>query len=258
MDWKKESEMFNQMADYYNEYRPNYPSEIIDTIVKRANLSAGSKLLKIGSCSGKATAQFADFEFNMLCIDPGADLVKKGNERFKGKNISFVVSRFEDYNAPLEYFDAIISAQAFHWIPKPAGYEKCARTLKNGAYLAPFWNIEMIKDTDFDKALLEIMYKYNAFTSSIPEVDYNKRMESISNEIAQSGFFSHLEVFHSHWEKDYSAAEYFGFVSTGNVFVQNTDEIKKACYEELNQLAARYNGIIKRHYICELYVAKKL
>ena len=33
MDSKKESEMFNQMADYYDTYRPDYPKDIINVII---------------------------------------------------------------------------------------------------------------------------------------------------------------------------------------------------------------------------------
>jgi Methylase involved in ubiquinone/menaquinone biosynthesis len=257
MDIKKESEMFNQMADYYDRYRPGYPQEIINEIVGKADLRADSKLLEIGAGSGKATAQFSDFGFEMICIDPGEDLVKKGNDKFYDKNIKFVVSRFEDYSVPNEYFDAIISAQAFHWVPKPLGFEKCSLALKKGGFLFLFWNIEISKDTDFDRELLSIMEKFSAFTSSVPEADYENRMATISSEIAESGFFTNPKITLSHWEKTYTAEEYFGFVSTGNVFVQNSDDVKKACFEELKLLADKHGGI-KRQYVCELYSAQKI
>ena len=256
MDRKKESEIFNQMSDYYDKYRPNYPREITDKIIKKADLCAGSKLLEIGAGSGKATEQFANFGFEMLCIDPGEDLVKKGNDKFHDKNIKFIVSRFEDYAASAEYFDAIVSAQAFHWVPKPLGFEKCFATLKEGGFLFLFWNIEIIKDTDFDRELLRILEKFSAFTSAVLEENYEKRMATISSEISESGFFACPEITHSHWEKAYTAEEYFGFVSTGNVFIQNSEEVKKACLEELKLLAEKYNGI-KRQYVCELYSAQK-
>ena len=96
MDRKKESEIFNQMSDYYDRYRPSYPQEIIDKIIEKADLSFASKLLEIGAGNGKATEQFSNFGFEMLCIDPGEDLVQKGNDKFHDKNIKFIVSRFED------------------------------------------------------------------------------------------------------------------------------------------------------------------
>lgn len=129
--------------------------------------------------------------------------------------------------------------------------------MKSNGYLAPFWNIEIAHDTDFDRDLLSILHKYGAFVSCVQDTEYKKRTETISSGIAKSGLFSEPELIHSYWEKNYTADEYFGFVMTGNVFVQNPEAKKQACYEELVQLAAKHNGI-KRHYICELYCTKKL
>ena len=77
MNMKKESEMFDQMSDYYDLFRPDYPQEIIDSIVNHAKLSKGSRVLEVGAGSGKATARFVDYDLEMLCLDPGNNLVKK-------------------------------------------------------------------------------------------------------------------------------------------------------------------------------------
>ena len=89
MNLYKESEMFNQAAEYYDKYRPGYPEEIIDSLISVTGISNGSDLLEIGCGSGKATAQFVGNGFNILGIDPGEDLVRIGNERFKNESISF-------------------------------------------------------------------------------------------------------------------------------------------------------------------------
>lgn len=105
-------------------------------------MSHGSRLLEIGAGSGKATELFLNKGFEIICIDPGPDLVKIGNERFDGENFQFEVARFEEYATVSKSFDAIFAAQSFHWVPQPIGYEKCASALKDGGYLAPFWNID--------------------------------------------------------------------------------------------------------------------
>jgi len=253
-DWKKESEMFNQMADYYDKYRPSYPSEIIDTIIAKSNLTSGSKILEIGAGSGKATEQFADFGFEMVCIEHGEDLVKRGNEKLEGKNIKFIASKFEDYDAPNKYFDAIISAQAFHWLDQPIGYEKCANALKDDGYLAPFWNVGLADSND---ELFDIVYKYGP-VSCMPRDKYEKRMETIASGIAESGRFRTPEIIHCHWEKSYSVDEYCGYLLTGNVFLQKPDEEKQQCYEGIKMLAAKNGGIIRCSYVCELYLARKM
>ena len=253
-DWKKESEMFDQMADYYDKYRPSYPSETITAIIDKASLTTGSKILEIGAGSGKATEQFADFGFEIVCIEHGEDLVKKGNERFQSKDIKFIASKFENYDTPSEYFDAIISAQAFHWLEQPLGYEKCAKTLKKGGYLAPFWNVGRAESND---ELFSIVHKYGP-VSCMPKANYKKRMEQISSDIADSGLFTPPEVIHFHWEKNYSTEEYCGYLLTGNMFVQKPDEEKQECFEEIKKLAKKHDGVIRCGYVCELYLARRV
>ena len=107
MNLYKESEMFNQVAEYYDKYRPGYPEEIIDSLISVTGISNGSDLLEIGCGSGKATAQFVGNGFNILGIDPGEDLVRIGNERFKNENINFVQGRFEEHDFVQKKFDVI-------------------------------------------------------------------------------------------------------------------------------------------------------
>ena len=253
----KDNEMFNQMADYYDRFRPGYPEELIRKIVEKAGLTEDSCVVEIGAGSGKATAQFVDYDFDLLCIEPGKDLADKGRERFKGRKISYVVSTFEACNLPERAFDAIISAQAFHWVEKPLGYELCARCLKPGGWLMPFWNIEIIRDTALDRELHEIIERYDAYTAVMKEDAYVQRVKRITAEIRDSGLFHEPEIIQVEWEKSFTAEEYFGYAMTGNVFVRNPEERKCACFEELQALAEKYGGIC-RHFICELYATEKL
>ena len=98
MNFHKESEMFNQAAEYYDEYRPSYPKEIIDSLISVTGITIDADLLEIGCGSGKATEQLIGKGFNILGIDPGEDLVRIGNERFKNENVNFVKGRFEEYD----------------------------------------------------------------------------------------------------------------------------------------------------------------
>lgn len=75
-DAKKESEMFDKAAEYYDEFRPGYPKEIIQTMVEKTNLSNFSKTLEIGAGSGKATEYFKDYGFSIRCIEPGKILLR--------------------------------------------------------------------------------------------------------------------------------------------------------------------------------------
>lgn len=252
----KDGLLFNQMSEYYDQFRPGYPNAIVETILKRVHLNNGANVLEIGSGSGKATAQLVGHDFELVCVEPGKDLAARCRDRFKDHKVSVIVSRFEDCRLPAGTFDAIVSAQAFHWVEKPKGLEQCAKLLKSGGFLMPFWNIEILYDTELDRELLEIMTQYDAFTATLPYADYEKRVIRLSAELAQNGWFAPPELVQVKWEKTYTAEEYFGFVMTGNEFIKNTDQKKQACYDALKALSKKHNGI-HRKYICELYIARK-
>ena len=250
---------FNEIAETYDN-KPDYPEELIRIIIDKVNLTAGSKLLEIGSGTGRATIQFADFGFEIVCIEPGFKMIERAKTKLKGKNndIKFIHSSFEDYSAPLEYFDAIISAQAFHWVSQPLGYEICSKTLKNGGYLAPFWYIELFhdRDVDLDRELWAIIEKYDGYVSCMQEANYANRMESVTSKIVSSGLFSKPEIIHTYLDKNYTADDYFNYLSS-DCFAKKPDKEKQACHEELLKLADKYNGI-KRRYTCELYLTQKI
>ena len=257
MELRKESEMFNHAAEYYDKYRPGYPQEIIDSLISVTGISKGSDLLEIGCGSGKATRQFIGNEFNISGIDPGEDLVRIGNERFKNENVIFVKGRFEEYDFGQKRFDVIYAAQSFHWVPQPIGYKKCADFLKDNGYLALFWNMYILCDNDPDKELLEISKRYGGIADFVAETECENRIDSIVSQIVDSDLFEKPVVIRRLWEQNYTADDFYGFALTGNRFMQNSDKNKKKAYNDIAALAEKNGGIIERPYLCVLYIAKK-
>lgn len=258
MDWKKESEMFDQTAEYYDTYRPSYPMEIVNKIITTTNINKFSRLLEIGAGSGKATELFAPNNFNIFCVEPGENLVRNGRIKFsKFDNIKFEVGRFEELDLSPKQYDVIFSAQAFHWIPQPIGYEKCVYSLKDNGYLALFWNMYITYDNDLDNELIDISNKYGGFADFLSVDGCEKRIASITSGIENSGYFNTPEVHRVLWNQVYSAEEYFGFIQTGNSFVQKSEEEKTNAYCDIKKLADKHGGLINRPYLCVLYLSSK-
>ena len=257
MDFRKESEMFNQAADYYDRFRPSYPKEIVDSLISVTGISEGANLLEIGSGSGKATELFVDKGYQILAVDPGQDLVKRGNERFGGKGVSFEVGRFEEFDLKEQYYDVIYAAQSFHWVPQPVGYEKCAYALKDNGYIALFWNMYILYDNELDKEILELSNRYGGMADFLEEEDCEKRIGTIVKGIEDSNLFESPIVVRQLWKQTYTADEYYGFALTGNRFMAKSDEEKARAYKDIVDLAEKHGGVIERPYLCVLYVAKK-
>lgn len=257
MNFHKESEMFNQAAEYYDKYRPGYPEEIIDSLISVTGITEGSDLLEIGCGSGKATEHLTGNSFNILGIDPGEDLVRIGNERFKNESVHFAKGRFEEYDFEQKKFDVVYAAQSFHWVPQPIGYQKCADALKDNGYIALFWNMYLLDDSNADKELLEISKRYGGIADFVSEYECENRIASIVSQIVGSKLFEKPTVIRKLWKKDYTVDEFYGFALTGNRFMQNSDEDKKKAYNDIVALAEKNGGIIQRPYLCVLYIAKK-
>ncbi len=257
MNVHKDSEMFNQVAEYYDKYRPGYPQEIIDSLISATGITEDSDLLEIGCGSGKATSQLIGNGFNIIGIDPGEDLVRIGNERFKNENINFVKGRFEEYDFGQKKFNVIYAAQSFHWVPQPIGYKKCADILKDNGYITLFWNMYVLNDSDTDKELLEISKRYGGIADFVTEAECESRIDSIVSHIVGSNLFEKPTVIRKLWKHNYTSDEFYGFALTGNRFMQISDRDKKKAYNDIVALAEKNGGIIERTYLCVLYISKK-
>lgn len=254
----KESQMFDHAADYYDIYRPSYPDEIIQALVNQTQLNLSSRTLEIGSGSGKATDLFKVYGFQIQCIDPGKKLVENGRSKFMNyPNVSFECIRFEELEPISGVYDVIFAAQSFHWVPQPKGYQMCAQMLHQHGYLAPFWNMYRINNCDADNELLFLSNKYGGFADFLNEEECEERIQSIASDIQQSNLFEKPSIVRHEWKQEYTAEEYFGFVLTGNRFLQLTEETKKNAFEEIIKLSNKFGGKITQNYLCVLYIARK-
>lgn len=255
---KYESEQFDKAADYYDLYRPSYPEQVIQQLVERTHLDKQSNVLEIGAGSGKATELLKEYGFSIRCIDIGENLVQRGREKFcNDRNISFECIRFEEMQDTNEEYDAIVAAQSFHWIPQPNGYSKCAELLKKGGYLALFWNMYLYDEREEHNKLVQLSNKYGGFADFVTMDQAKDRIQRIVNDIEASGLFDSPSVYKQEWLINYTAEEYYGFVQTGNHFIQLDKEKKRHAYDEIVQLANHYGGKIRRPYMTVLYVAQK-
>jgi trans-aconitate methyltransferase len=109
IDWKKESQRFDGVADLYETYRPSYPTELIDDVVQLSEIQPDGEIVEIGSGTGKATRLFAERGFSILCLEPGQNLIDVAKESLKSyPQVRFERARFEAWEAKQRKFDLLI------------------------------------------------------------------------------------------------------------------------------------------------------
>lgn len=256
IDWEEESKRFNTAADYYDIYRPSYPSDLIDCIEMNTNLQPQSKILEIGAGSGKASELFLNRGYELLCIEPGPQLAEMGMNKHKDKKVEFIVTRFEQWDEPHNYYDLVFSAQAFHWVPKPVGYEKCANTLKPDGQLALFWNMYLGGSDVIDKELISICNHYRV----LPFQDRNEieqRIHRVSAEISDCGHFQSPSIYRFPWSQQYDIENFIGFLKTGNGFLALSESDQSYLEKELIKIISKNGGYITLTFISTLFLSQK-
>jgi ubiquinone/menaquinone biosynthesis C-methylase UbiE len=260
INWKEESERFDGVADLYEAHRPSYPTELIDDIISFSGIQPGGWILEIGSGTGKATILFARRGFSMLCLEPGQNLLAVAIEKLKPyQQVTFERIRFEDWPAGQGEFDLVVSAQAFHWVPKEVRDVKAASVLKKAGHIALFWHMyppiagavgSALSQVYWERAP-ELVQRY-----TVPE-QFEPVIESRARSLGEGGYFEAVEVRTYPWSARYTRQEYVGLLNTYSDHLRLSDQRRGALFEEVAEVIEQYGGYIEKPYLAVLYMARK-
>jgi SAM-dependent methyltransferase len=249
---------FDSVADLYDQYRPGYPSELIESILELTGLPRTGKIVEIGSGTGKATLPFAQRGYSILCLEPGekmAEVAARNLKPFPG--VQFENSRFEDWHEMASTFDLAFSAQAFHWVPKGIGYQKAARALKPHGHLALFWNMSsgLVGPLAVE---IDRIYKEIAPELGSPFSANDESIQQHIREIEESGCFGPVAVRRHPWTKRYNTKEYLGLTNTHSDHLRLPEETRKRLFLSIGKAIDKYGGSAEKPYLTVLYVAEKV
>jgi SAM-dependent methyltransferase len=257
IDWQEDSRRFDGVAESYDAYRPAYPEELIDALIAMTGIRPDSKILEIGSGTGKATLMLARRGFAIRCIEPSQHLVAIATRKLKHfPRVEFETVAFEHWPAPRSEFDLVLSAQAFHWVPKEIGYAQAARALNPNGHLALFWN--MCPDpTSAVFSELRQVYQERAPALADRSMSCEDLIEARKRDIETSGFFGNVRTSRCLWSARYNTRQYLGLLSTYSDHLRLCDEECRNLYAGIAEVIDRHGGYLDRPYIAVLYVAQK-
>lgn len=255
--WKAASQSFDKVAQEYDTFRPTYPRELVDGVVELACLPSSAKILEVGSGTGKATRLFAERGYSILCIEPGTQLATVASRGLKDfPQVQFQICRFEDWPVQAETFDCVLSAQAFHWVPKDTGYAKATQALKASGHLALFWNLYCGLKATIVSEIQEI-YQEIAPSITSPVTNLEATIQLRMDEIAASHAFGPITVQRFPWTATYTSREYQGLLHTYSDHLALDVQTQQRLYQAIGEAIDRHGGRIERPYEAVLFVAQK-
>lgn len=209
---RRVAESFGTDAERYDRARPRYPADLVDRVIAA---SRGREILDVGCGTGIAARLFASAGCHVLGVEPDARMA----ELARRSGIEAQVAKFEDWDAGDRQFDAVISAQAWHWVDPVAGAVKAASVLRPGGRLAVFWN--MFDPPAELRAAFDGVYRRLLPDSplrglwSLPALTACQTISgAAASGIAQAGKFGPPEQWHSDWSRPYTREEWLDLVPT--------------------------------------------
>ncbi|MEH0419110.1 class I SAM-dependent methyltransferase [Streptomyces sp. B21-083] len=202
---------FGADADRYDRARPRYPDALVHRIAAAA---PGPDLLDVGVGTGIVARQFRAAGCRVLGVEVDARMA----ELARRSGVEVEVAAFEEWDPAGRAFDAVVSAQAWHWVDAVAGAAKAARTLRPGGRLALFWNVFQPSSAVTD-AFAEVHDRVLPDTPNLwtrPALDtYAPLFAEATDGIRQAGgAFGEPEEWRHEWEHTYTRDEWLDLLPT--------------------------------------------
>jgi SAM-dependent methyltransferase len=126
--------IFGAAADSYHTFRPGYPPQIAVDLAARLT---GRRVVEVGAGTGKFTRTLLALGCEVTCVEPDPAVAARLTAML-GDRVTVEVTPFEEWSG--SGFDALVSAQAWHWVTGEDRYRRVSAALKPGGEFAAVWN----------------------------------------------------------------------------------------------------------------------
>ena len=244
---------FDANAELYDAVRPSYPDALADDVIARA----GRRILEIGPGTGKATVVFARRGASIVAVEPGPSLAAVLRRNAAGLDVTVEVTTFEAWPIARP-FDAVIAAQAIHWVDPRVRYVKIAEVLAPGGTLAVIRNEKEWLADDL-RAELDAAYTrwFPGPSERPPETEVETSRRTIVGEIDASGRFSAVDILQYPWTEHYSTARYLQLLDTYSDHAVLTPAQRAPLYQAIAEAIDRRGGAIDIPYVSMAFLARR-
>jgi SAM-dependent methyltransferase len=134
-DHEAHANSFGPAAEIYERGRPGYPAAALDWL-----LPAGlPRVVDLGAGTGKLTRQIAARGLPVTAVDPSAGMLEQLAQAVPG--VPALLGAAENIPLPDGSADAVLVAQAWHWVDPARAAPEIARILSPGGRLGLIWNL---------------------------------------------------------------------------------------------------------------------
>jgi ubiquinone/menaquinone biosynthesis C-methylase UbiE len=226
---------FGAAASTYERARPTYPDASVDWL-----LPAGTpKVVDLGAGTGKLTRMIVARGIDVTAVEPSEGMLEQ--LRLALPDVSALRGSAEDLPLDDSSVDAVLIAQAWHWVDVPRASAEVARVLKPRGRLGVIWN-HRDERVDWVRALTDV-------TSG--ELDHNK-MDPSNPQFGPE--FGQIEYFVTEWRVPMTPTELHELIASRSYFIVASADERERMREGIQDLLDNHPQLAGRDHFEMPYV----
>lgn len=259
-DWRRLRTSFEEVPELYDSARPGYPPQVFEDLAELARLPDAARIIEIGCGTGQATIPLAERGYRVTCVELGEQLAAFAQRRLSAfPCVEIVNAGFETWEPSQADYDAVVAFTSFHWVDPELRYAKSASLLRAGGFLAVVATQHVLTE-EGDQFFADVQEDYVALTAERDESPppHPDRVDDLTVEIDDSGFFRNVAVKRYVWNLIYTADEYVALLDTYSGHRALVDETRRQLYERIrSRIESRPDQRVRKTYLATLNVAAR-
>jgi len=174
---------YSELAEVYLK-RPDYSPEVIDAILRIAQLKEGDEACDVGAGVAHLTLALLSRRLRVTAVEPNYEMRLRGSARTAHlRNVEWFEGTAEETLRPAGQFAVVTFGSSFNVVDRPAALRESARLLRPHGWFVCLWNHRNLDDP-IQKQIEEII------SSEVKGYSYGVRREDQSKTIIASKLFS--------------------------------------------------------------------
>ncbi len=257
---ERRKESFDEVADAYDTYRTRLPDEVVDGLATATDVRRGSRVLEIACGTGQLSVPLAERGVDLSAVELGPHLAAHARRRLRPvPNARVEVSSFESWELPTEQFDAVVCANAFHWLDAETRFSKSAAALRTRAFLGLVVTQHVRGGTSrFFTDAQPYYLKWGLSTNPTFQPPAPEELPAAFPELDQRSEFQAVERQRLEIPMLRTTESYVGWLSTDSLVNTLDQATRRRFLDDIGDLIqSRYDGTVIRNFVYEIITARR-